>query len=98
MRNILFFCLIFLAGIPAYAQNRGMVNGFVKNKNTQETLPFTPVKFMGKDTLVAITDSTGYYKITLPVGTYQVIASTLGYTTKYLYNIRKFRKCHRIAN
>lgn len=87
MRNILFFCFIFLAGIPAYAQNKGMVNGFVKNKNTQETLPYVPVKFMGKDTLVTVTDSTGYFKITLPVGTYQLASRSVGYAEKHLYNI-----------
>lgn len=87
MRKIVFFCLIFLTNIPAYAQNNGIVNGFIKGKNTQEAIPYAAITFMGKDTLAGSTDSTGYFKTTLPVGIYQLTVSTLGYDTKHLYNI-----------
>lgn len=87
MLNIIVFSLIILVSSSSYAQNEGIVTGFVKDKFTQETIPGALINFMGIDTFYTVTNSTGYFNIKVPVGSYQVEVSALGYSTQLLYNI-----------
>jgi len=78
--------LMALMAITVNAQVTGVVRGSVKDKNTQEDLIGAVVSVEGT-TLATTTDLEGNYKLVLPVGTYNLRASLLGYTPLILHNI-----------
>ena len=74
------FALLFCLGIPnAFGQQEHTISGVVSDLNTGETL-------IGVNVLITelragvITNAYGFYSITLPQGTHELIYSTLGYT------------------
>lgn len=74
------FALLFCLGIPnAFGQQEHTISGVVSDLNTGETL-------IGVNVLIpelragVITNAYGFYSITLPQGTHELIYSTLGYT------------------
>ena len=74
------FALLFCLGIPnAFGQQEHTISGVVSDLNTGETL-------IGVNLLIpelragVITNAYGFYSITLPQGTHELIYSTLGYT------------------
>ncbi|MCL5020741.1 MAG: TonB-dependent receptor, partial [Bacteroidetes bacterium] len=71
--------LVMSAGI-ANAQTRGRIQGVVKDAKTGETLPGVNVIVVGTN-LGAVTDLEGrYFVVNVPVGTYEVKASMIGYS------------------
>lgn len=70
----------------AWSQSLGIIRGVVKDKNTQETIVGATIVIDGT-TDGAVTDVEGAYKISVPVGTYRLKASFLGYTTLWKENI-----------
>lgn len=76
--------------IHSYSQkNTGVVRGIVKDKNTQEALIGASV-VLENTSFGALTDGEGKFKIEqIPVGSYNVQVSILGYqaTTKYNINV-----------
>ncbi|HRG38503.1 MAG TPA: carboxypeptidase-like regulatory domain-containing protein [Bacteroidia bacterium] len=82
--HILF--LLNLFHLQGFAQLNGTIRGSVKDKNTQETIVGAVVSVDGT-TNGTTTDTDGNYKISLPVGTYNLKASILGYITLIKYNI-----------
>ncbi|MCC6369895.1 MAG: TonB-dependent receptor [Bacteroidia bacterium] len=72
--------------LSAFSQINGVIRGNVKDKNTQESI-IGAIISVESSTLGMATDVEGNYKISLPVGTYNLKASFLGYTTLIKYNI-----------
>ena len=85
IRQLLLLFSLF-GSLFSMAQINGIVRGTVKDKNTQETIIGAIISIDGSTT-GAITDIEGNYKLSLPVGTYNLKASFLGYTTLIQYNI-----------
>lgn len=86
-KNILLLLIILLSvQFSITAQNSGLVRGTVIDKNTQETIVGASIS-VEKSTEGTVTDIDGVYKLNLPVGTYNLKASFLGYTTIVKYNI-----------
>jgi len=82
-----FFSIFLLLGhIGLLAQTTGIIRGNLKDKNTQETIIGGTVIIEGTN-LGATTDIDGNYRISLPIGTYNVKAQYIGYTTLIKYNI-----------
>jgi TonB dependent receptor/CarboxypepD_reg-like domain/TonB-dependent Receptor Plug Domain len=72
---------------PLYAQNTGVIQGAVKDKNTQELLIGVTVQ-IDSTQFGAVTDLEGNFKISnVPVGSYNIKASFVGYKTEVMYNI-----------
>lgn len=69
-----------------FAQITGVIRGNVKDKNTQETIIGAIISLDGT-TNGTTTDIDGNFKLNVPVGTYNLQASFLGYTTLIKYNI-----------
>lgn len=80
------FILFSLFVIQGIAQVNGVIRGNVKDKNTQESIIGAIISIDGTTT-GATTDIDGNFKINLPVGTYNLKAAYLGYTTLIKYNI-----------
>lgn len=77
MRKYWLLALCFCT-LNTFAQ-RGMFRGFVKDKKTEEAIPFASVALKGTD-LGDVTNMDGYYQIAkLPDGTYDVEVSFMGY-------------------
>ncbi|GAB2466285.1 collagen-binding protein [Hymenobacter qilianensis] len=71
--------LLLLATYSALAQSTGVLTGTVRDRKTQETLPGVTVLLEGT-TLGVASDAEGRYRLTdIPVGSYNVRASLLGY-------------------
>ena len=82
-RNTGFFIVIFWAFIarPAVAGTTGKITGIIVDKKTHEPLAGANVQIEGSS-LGAASDADGYFVIVnVPVGTYVVSASMLGYRT-----------------
>jgi len=87
MNTKLVYILLFeLISAILIAQTNGIIRGNVKDKNTQETIIGAIVSVEGSTTATT-TDVEGNYKLTVPVGTYNLKASFLGYTSLIVYNI-----------
>lgn len=79
--------LLMVAAMPAFAA-LGKVAGVVKDAKTGETIPGTNVAIEGT-TLGASTDAQGrYFILNVPLGTYTIRASFLGYKTIRQENIK----------
>lgn len=84
-KNILFAILIFLS-LNTFAQTNGVIVGNVRDINTKETIPGATIKVEGTD-FNTVSDLDGNYKLTIPVGTYNLTANFLGYQNLNKYNI-----------
>ncbi|MCG3164315.1 MAG: hypothetical protein POELPBGB_00069 [Bacteroidia bacterium] len=74
--------LLLLSGSEVFAQT-GTIRGFVYEKNSGEPVIFTNV-FLKGTTIGSATDVNGFYQIMkVPVGTYQLAVTGLGYDTIY---------------
>ena len=79
-----FLSLIFV--FSAKSQNTGVIRGNIKDKNTQETIIGATIFIEGTTNGVA-SDIDGNYKLSIPVGTYRLKASFIGFTTMIKENI-----------
>lgn len=64
----------------------GVITGSAQNANTSESLRGVTI-IIGNDSLKTVTDSTGRFRIPVPVGTYTITANIIGYTPQIKYNI-----------
>lgn len=80
------FLFILLSLTTAYAQQTGQVFGNVQDKNTLQSLPGVTIS-VADTTLAALSDANGNFRLTLPVGTYALTASYVGYESLSVYNI-----------
>jgi len=85
MRQIALFIII-LSSLTTYSQT-GIIRGRVLDKNTQEAIIGANVLIEGTGTGAA-TDLEGYYKISnVPVGSFNLVASAIGYNSFTKFNI-----------
>jgi hypothetical protein len=87
MKQVLFLSLALCFLNISYAQNTGSITGFVVDKSTQQPLESASIKLDGtvKGT---ISDSLGKFRIAgIPVKSYNLEISKIGYKTFTLYNI-----------
>jgi outer membrane receptor for ferrienterochelin and colicin len=92
----LFYCFS-LISISSFSQKNGRIIGDIQDKNTLETLIGVNISIEGTS-LGTTTDDTGRFNLTLPVGTYTITASFLGYKKSTLYNIEVNSGNDRIIN
>lgn len=87
LKKITVFSIFSLSILTATAQNNGRLSGVVVDKLTQKILPNVSVSIEGiaKE---AIADTNGIFRITgIPLKTYNIIFSLVGYKKQTLYNI-----------
>lgn len=87
MNRIIYFFLALQFITPTvFAQKMGQIIGAVEDKNTLENLGGVTIAIEGSS-IVTSTDNRGQFRLTVPVGTYTVTASSLGYKKTSLYTI-----------
>lgn len=87
MRFISFLVFFSLCLLQVRAQNTGTLNGTVKDKLTQEALIGVTIRLDGAD-LGGVTDLGGNFRIAgIPPGSYNIVASYLGYSPHTKYNV-----------
>lgn len=70
-----------------YSQNTGAVSGTIFEKNTQQSLPGANIILAGTN-LGTASDENGKFRIlNIPVKTYNLVISSLGFKTITLYNV-----------
>lgn len=84
--QIWFTLLAGLLGLDSISQITGVIRGNVKDKNTQESIIGAVISVEGSTTGIT-SDVEGNFKLIMPVGTYNLKASYLGFTTLIKYNI-----------
>ncbi len=88
MRLLSFLLLTLFVATNVSAQKQGLVQGTVRDKATQEILIGVNIIALNTQPLLgAQTDLDGNYTLSLPVGSYNLQASYIGYKTEAKYNI-----------
>lgn len=85
LRTFLSLCL-FILGTNAFAQKTGNIIGTVEDVNTHGRLQGVSITAVGT-AFGTVTDSSGNFKLALPVGTYSIHVSTVSYKTFTQYNV-----------
>ena len=76
-----------LVTITVHAQKNGSITGKVVDKNTQEVLPFVSLQIVGTQK-GGTTNENGSFRVSdIPVGTYNIMFSYVGYQNLTLYNV-----------
>ncbi len=81
MRKIFFIFLVACSFIQLHAQEEYTLSGYLKDASTGEELLYATVAVKGT-TIGANTNLYGFYSLTLPAGTYDIIYSYIGYQSK----------------
>jgi outer membrane receptor for ferrienterochelin and colicin len=71
---------------PVFSQQTGLITGTVQDLNTGKLLSGATITVDGFS-ISSLSDSTGQFRMSVPVGTYKVSASNIGYITQLKYNI-----------
>jgi hypothetical protein len=82
MRQFLLACF-FLFNLSLYSQAKYTISGFVKDKNTGETLIGAGISDAADFNVGVLTNTYGFYSLTLPSGTYKMKYSYLGYSDQF---------------
>ncbi|MCC5945270.1 MAG: TonB-dependent receptor [Bernardetiaceae bacterium] len=71
------------------AQDRvGIIKGKVKDKQTQEALIGVTIQVLGSDPVIGtVTDIDGSFRLEIPVGSYNIKASYIGYESETKFNV-----------
>ena len=81
-------CLFLLASQVTLAGTTGKIAGRVLDASTKQPLPMVNIQIVGT-TYGAATDIDGnYFIITVPVGTYSLRASIIGYAPRTVSNVK----------
>ena len=84
MKKILFILLLFIPSV-FYAQEKFTLSGFVSDKNNGENI--IGVNIFCKELKQGVVSNTfGFYSLTLPAGNYEISFSYIGYKTQ-VYNL-----------
>jgi hypothetical protein len=83
---VTFFVVVYLSLASAFAQNTGTILGSVKDKRTQEVLIGVTVQVEGTNQGTT-TDTEGKFKLSLPVGSYNLKATFVGYKATSKFNV-----------
>lgn len=88
MKNLKFFLIlpIILISSNLLAQKSGTIIGSVRDANTKETLYGASIVVEGME-VTAVTDQDGNFKLSLPIGTYNLGAYYVGYQALYKHNV-----------
>jgi CarboxypepD_reg-like domain/TonB-dependent Receptor Plug Domain len=86
MKFFTFFISTFIFALNSFAQNTGNISGKVIDKNSQEALPGAVITIENLNKSMA-TDVDGNFKFSLPVGSYSVKATYVGYKTITKFNV-----------
>ncbi|WP_337042616.1 TonB-dependent receptor [Emticicia sp. 17c] len=84
--KLYFVFLLLLITSTGFGQNTGNIYGKVVDKNTQEALIGATIS-VEQSTQGTTTDLEGNFRLTLPVGTYNLKVTFVGYQTLIKYNI-----------
>ncbi len=86
--RIFIVCTLYSFLVSAvYAQKTGSISGAVFQKNTQQSLPGAIIKLDGMN-MGTTSDTNGNFRIlNIPVKTYNLVISSVGFKTATLYNI-----------
>ncbi|MCH2235509.1 MAG: TonB-dependent receptor [Crocinitomicaceae bacterium] len=82
----LFAILALMFSGSVLSQSTGSIQGNIIDINTEEPIPFAKI-LVENTTYGAVTDFNGNYKIELPVGTYTLSVSSVGYEAQQKFNI-----------
>jgi TonB dependent receptor/Carboxypeptidase regulatory-like domain/TonB-dependent Receptor Plug Domain len=82
----LLFVLINMAVMAQNTSPTGIISGSVKDKNTQIAVADVLVT-LAKTNYSAKTNEAGDYELAVPVGTYEIVISRVGYNTQTQFNI-----------
>ncbi|MFT4603427.1 MAG: hypothetical protein ACI9W4_000141 [Rhodothermales bacterium] len=84
MRYLLAAVAVMCLVLPVTAQNAATLSGFIRDADTGETLILANL-VLAETSLGAATNTSGYYVVSgIPAGSYQVLASYIGYETAVL--------------
>ncbi|PST83755.1 TonB-dependent receptor [Pedobacter yulinensis] len=72
--------------MPVFAQQNGLITGSLQDVNTGKPLSGATIS-AGDSVATTTTDTAGRFRLTIPVGTYIISASSVGYVTQLKYNI-----------
>ncbi|GAB1463245.1 carboxypeptidase regulatory-like domain-containing protein [Pedobacter sp.] len=86
VKHFLLIAFLLLPFLQVNAQQTGLLAGTVIDANTSKVLQGVTITVLDLS-LTTTSDSTGNFKIALPVGTYKVSASYVGYLTLIKYNV-----------
>ena len=75
-----------LIGLISWAQQTGTIQGSAKDLNTEEPLAFSKVFAEGTQ-FGAVTDIDGNFSFELPVGTYTIVITSIGYEPMKKFNV-----------
>src|SRR5690606_42041718 len=84
--KIILISLFALFNLSVYAQRNGVIVGNVRDVNTKESIPGATIVVEGTE-YSTVSDIDGSYKLSIPVGTYNLKASFLGYQNLDKFNI-----------
>ena len=78
-----FLLLILITALPYFgnSQQRFTLNGYVRDSVTGESISGVSIKVMGLGA-TTLSNSYGFYAVTLPTGQYEFIISHVSYTTR----------------
>ncbi|MFC5270147.1 TonB-dependent receptor [Adhaeribacter terreus] len=77
--HFLLFLLLFLAFLPASGQTTFTLSGFVRDSQTNETLPGASIILKNDPQKGTVTDANGFYQLTFPSGNHTVLVQYIGY-------------------
>ena len=80
--NCLLFAFLLLYTQSSFAQEKFTISGYVKDKNTGETLIAANVFVKSEQDIGAFTNTYGFYSLSLEEGNYTLIFTYLGFSTK----------------
>lgn len=86
LKRVFSFVFVFAFNVVAFAQNTGTVIGSVKDGKTLELLAGVTVQAEGT-TVGTTTDADGKYRLQLPVGSYNLKATFVGYAPLTKFNV-----------
>lgn len=85
IRFVPILIILFVAS-SAYSQQNGLITGAVQDANTKRTLSGVSIEIK-ELSVKASSDSSGQFRIVVPVGVYQISARSVGYLPQIKYNI-----------
>ncbi len=86
-KNFIVSVMMGLIAGAVYGQKTGSISGTILQKNTQQSLPGANIYLVGTD-LGTASGSNGSFRIlNIPVKTYNLVVSSIGFKTFTLYNI-----------
>ena len=86
LKSICTLAILVVISLSSFAQTNGIIRGNIKDKNTQELIIGATIIIEGTTNGVS-SDADGNYKLTIPVGTYRIKVSYIGYIALVKENI-----------